>query len=492
MQTALYQNQQIRDLESLVIAQEWDDEYGLMQKAGAAALTELRTHWPDARSLTVCCGKGNNAGDGYVLAQLAHQQGMNVQIYHLAPSSELIGAAQLAAKACQEAGVSMNPYTSQVNLSADVIVDALLGSGLKGEVREPFATAIAAINATGRPVLAVDVPSGLNVDNGEALGCAVNASVTVTFIGLKPGLYTFQGPSHCGKIIRNDLNINEDFFKNTRNYAELLDWELIESFLPRRARNAHKGDFGHVLVVGGDYGMGGAVRMAAEAALRVGAGLVSVATRPEHVPVVSSSRPEIMCHEVMASDDVEALFERASVLVIGPGLGQTDWAKLLLNKSLESKLPLVVDADALNILSAEPRKCDHWIVTPHPGEAARMLEQTTEVVQHQRFEAAQELQLRYGGVAVLKGAGTIVRDGSELPRVCPAGNPGMATAGMGDVLSGVIGGLLAQGLSLTQAAQAGVMIHALAGDRAAAAGGERGLLACDLMPYIRELVNPDV
>lgn len=270
-----------------------------------------------------------------------------------------------------------------------------------------------------------------------------------------------------------------------------LDWEQIKLLLPQRRRDANKGDYGHVLVAGGDYGMGGAVRMAAEAALRVGAGLVSVATRPEHVPIVNSCRPEIMCHQINTPEDLDPLIARATVLVIGPGLGKREWSRNLFNKLLQTSLPKIIDADGLNLLAETSYHSEEWILTPHPGEASRLLKCTVAEIQEDRPAAATRLQKQYGGVIVLKGAGTLIQGSEPEPTLCAAGNPGMASGGMGDVLSGVIGGLVAQKLPLLAAAQSGVLIHSLAADMAASNGGERGLLACDLLPYLRSLVNPD-
>lgn len=269
-----------------------------------------------------------------------------------------------------------------------------------------------------------------------------------------------------------------------------LDWPALKLLLPKRQRETSKADYGHVLVVGGDYGMGGAVRMAAEAAMRVGAGLVSVATRPEHVAIVSGCRPEIMCHQINTPADLDVLIARATVLVIGPGLGKSAWSKGLLAKLLSTAQPKIIDADGLNLLAENPEHRDDWILTPHPGEASRLLKCTVAEVQQDRLAAAQKCQSQYGGVIVLKGAGTIIQSNDSVPRLCPAGNPGMASGGMGDILSGVIGGLVAQKLPLFSAAQVGVMIHSLAADKAAV-DGERGLLACDLLPYLRLLANPD-
>jgi ADP-dependent NAD(P)H-hydrate dehydratase / NAD(P)H-hydrate epimerase len=277
-------------------------------------------------------------------------------------------------------------------------------------------------------------------------------------------------------------------FINTMPTPKTLSLKTLQKLLPPRARDAHKGLFGHVLIIGGDYGMAGAVRLAGEAALRAGAGLVSVTTRPEHIGVVSSARPELMCHGVTRADGLEKILTRATVLVIGPGLGQSDWSKNLLAAALSSPQPKVIDADGLNLLARQPHKNDNWILTPHVGEAGRLLNCTTASIGKDRIHAVKTLQNKFGGVCILKGAGSLIADKNSLS-ICKAGNPGMASGGMGDVLSGIIGGLLAQGLSLQQATELGVCLHAHAGDLAAKKNGERGLLASDLILYLRKLVN---
>jgi ADP-dependent NAD(P)H-hydrate dehydratase / NAD(P)H-hydrate epimerase len=254
--------------------------------------------------------------------------------------------------------------------------------------------------------------------------------------------------------------------------------------LPRRDRCSHKGDYGHVLIVGGDRGYSGAARLAGEAALRVGAGLVSVATRAEHAGLMNLSRPELMCHGVNTADQLAVLLEKASVVVVGLGLGQSNWAKELFSTALNSQKKMVIDADGLNLLARSPVVNPDWILTPHPGEAARLLNCSTAEIQRDRFSSVLSLQAKYGGIVILKGSGTLIASGDEIA-VSTTGNPGMASGGMGDVLAGVIAGLLAQGLSLKNAAQQGVYNHGLAADLAAENDGERGLLASDLMPYLR-------
>jgi hydroxyethylthiazole kinase-like uncharacterized protein yjeF len=336
--------------------------------------------------------------------------------------------------------------------------------------------------------LAVDVPSGLNADTGTVLGAAVQADVTVTFIGAKPGLYTASGKECAGEVVVCDLGIPEGAYKDIESSATLMRVEDLVLSLTRRDRNAHKGHNGHVLLIGGNHGMGGAILLAARAALCAGGGLVTVATRAQYAGVLTSAQPELMCRALETQTDLFALIQCADVIAIGPGLGQDAWARELLGRVLQSKLPLVLDADALNLLAQEPSRCEHWVLTPHPGEAARLLDTSTADIQSQRPTAALQLQQRYGGVIVLKGAGTWVQSATQA-QLCPYGNPGMAVGGMGDALTGIIAAFIAQGLTLEQAAASGVLAHALAGDRAAQKG-ERGLLPSDLIVELRAVVNP--
>lgn len=271
---------------------------------------------------------------------------------------------------------------------------------------------------------------------------------------------------------------------------QTLELEQFSKYLQPRPKDANKGDFGHVLVIGGDYGYSGAVHMAGEAALRVGAGLVSVATRPEHALVMNVPSPELMCHGIKTVADLAPLIAKANVIILGPGLGQSAWGHDLLVAALKAEKNFVIDADALNLLAENPQKKATWILTPHPGEAGRLLKKSPQDIQKDRIAAVKQLQQQFGGVSVLKGAGSLIIGPEGDPEICAAGNPGMATGGMGDILSGVIGGLVAQGIPLTEAAKLGVLVHAMAGDLAAQeGGGERGMIATDLMMYLRHLVN---
>ncbi len=373
-------------------------------------------------------------------------------------------------------------------LEADVIVDALFGTGLARPATDEAAAMIAGMNTCGRPVVAVDMPSGLHSDTGAVLGVAVHAEITVTFIGRKQGLYVGDGLDHAGRVIVDDLGVPAACFDGTIPVARLIGEDAVLRALPRRARTTHKGSHGHVLVIGGGLGMPGAARLAGEAALRAGAGLVTLAVHPGNSAIVAA-RPELMCVGASSAADLAPLLGRATVIAAGPGLGQGAWAEPLVDAAIDSGVPLVMDADALNWLAAHPRSCDHWILTPHPGEAARLLGTTPAAVQADRLGSARALQARYGGVAVLKGAGTIVYPPGGPAFVCDRGNPGMAAGGMGDVLTGVVAGIAAQCGDLALAARAGVFVHAQAGDLASRAG-ERGMLASDVLRQVRACVNP--
>jgi NAD(P)H-hydrate epimerase len=484
----LYRAADVRALDEIAINQYRLSGMTLMERAGAAAFDIMKTRWPDAGRITIVCGTGNNGGDGYVIARLAHKAGLTVQVVQAGSPGQLRGDAKTAADKLAAAGVQPVNHAAGKLKNSDLVVDALLGTGLDRDVSGEMKTIIDAINHAGIPVFAVDIPSGLNADTGKIMDTAVAAEATVTFIGLKQGLFTGQGPACAGGIFFDDLNVPAEIYREVTPSAWRMDLQNRFSLLPGRSRTAHKGDFGHVLIIGGDQGYTGAPLMACEAAARVGAGLVSLATRSQHAMQISTARPEIMSHGVEQAAQLSGLLKRATVIGIGPGLGQSDWALMLLGRVLETRLPMVVDADALNLLAQDPVRHDHWILTPHPGEAARMLGCTSGEIQNDRFAAVKALQQRYGGVIVLKGSGTLVTDPSAGVSVCSDGNPGMATGGMGDVLTGVIAGLLAQGLSLADAARLGVCVHAAAGDEAAKAG-ERGMLATDLMPYLRRLVN---
>lgn len=465
--------------------------YTLMTRAAEAALAALRSEWPSATRLLVICGAGNNAGDGYVLARLATAARLHVEVIALTEPTALTGDAQQAWRDFTAQGGVTQPWNRDLLVTADVIVDAIFGTGLSRPLDERLCTCVCAINAAERPILALDVPSGLNADSGAVLGAAVQAQRTISFVGLKQGFYLADGPNHVGKLLFDDLEIPAAVAEQVGCVAKRIDNSVVQQALPRRSRTSHKGQHGHVLIVGSGLGMPGAVLLTGEACLRVGAGLVTVATRLEQVGSVVSGRPELMCRGVMSAMDLVPLLQAADIIAIGPGLGQDAWAKELFNAIIATDKPMIVDADALNLLAAQQTYATqkNWVLTPHPGEAARLLGSSTTQVQQARLQALHDLREHYGGTIVLKGAGTLVLSNAELPALCDRGNPGMAAPGMGDVLTGIIAGIAVQCRDLPLAARAGVYVHAVAGDMAAR-HGERGILASDLFAHLPNCVNP--
>jgi len=338
-------------------------------------------------------------------------------------------------------------------------------------------------------VLALDCPSGLDMDTGWTGGAAVQATVTVTFICLKGGLLTGRAPDLTGDIVVECLEVPASVLAGIEPMACCISARIVQERLPARRRTLHKGEAGHLVVIGGDVSMAGAAQLAGTAALRTGAGLVTIATRRSHMDAISRSQPELMCHPVEDQLSLETVLAGKTAVVVGPGLGQSEWGVKMLSGVLASGLPGVVDADGLNLLAQGPRQTGQMILTPHPGEASRLLNTDIDAIQSQRFVSAAKIRSQYGGICVLKGAGTLVATEGGNLWLCKEGNPGMATAGMGDILAGVIGALLCQGLDPGDAAIAGVWLHSRAADLAAADGGERGLLASDLWSYLRRLVN---
>ncbi len=464
------------------------DGYALMQRAGQAAWQCALQYWPQARRIVVVCGPGNNGGDGYVLARLARQSGRQVWVLHLPDHAPRTPLAQCACTDYLAIG-------GQVELSgdclrgADLVVDALFGIGLDRAPDAAAAELIAAVNAADAPVLALDVPSGVDAASGAVPGAAIRAERVLQFIVAHRGLHTGDALDHAGQRLLATLDIPDEAFDGVEPAAWRWSGAALPALLPPRRINTHKGESGHVLCVGGNHGSGGAVMLCAEAALRSGAGLASVATRALHVAPLLARCPEAMAHAVEDAFDLAPLLARAGGVALGPGLGQDDWAQRLWTAALACGKPLVVDADALNLLAQQPRPLAQAVLTPHPGEAARLLGVDTAAVQRDRFAAAQAMATRFSAVVVLKGAGTVVAAPGRLPRVIAAGNPGMAVGGMGDLLTGVIAALLAQGLPPFDAASAGALLHGLAGD-AAVAEGQRGMLPRDLLPHLRALANP--
>lgn len=488
LEYALYNSAQIRTCEQQTPRLYHFDDYQLMLQAGTEAFFFFLRTFPQVRYLAVFCGSGNNAGDGYVLARLAQKHGLNVVVYQCKAIEDLPEIAQKAALEAQDAGVDLQSADEPLDPEIELIVDALLGIGLRGPVYGMIAAAVQQINSSGLPVLSLDIPSGLNADSGRVANVCVQATMTLTFIGQKTGMYTLDGPDYCGEIHCHHLKL-EPYLAGIKPFACLLNKNNVVLPLPKRNRNSHKGEFGHVVIIGGGVGMPGAVALAARATMRAGAGAVSIATRVEHVAAVLPLVPEAMVWGIDEPEELRALLAKATFCIVGPGLGESEWATALFLAAISSQLPMIIDASGLRLLAQYPQMDDNWILTPHPGEAASLLSCSSQEVQEDRCRSAALIQQQYGGVVVLKGAGSIIQTLEKNVFLCPKGNPGMASAGMGDVLSGIIAGLCAQGLALSEAAKLGVWVHAVAADAVTQEQGEAGLLASDLLNRLPNILN---
>lgn len=490
----LYRPQQVRENETRAAELAGVSMWQLMQRAGRAVFECLREQFPPPLRIAVLCGSGNNGGDGYIVATHALMAGYEVRVY--ASQEPASDDAQRALQNWQAQAGEVEGLTEWADSDADVVVDALLGTGLTRDVRSDLAEVINSVNDARLPVIAVDIPSGLDGDSGRALGCAIKARHTVTMVALKRGLYTAQAGEYRGHLWFADLGILREFRTLTKAAAWRLDrCQLSQAFLPR-AWNSHKGMFGHVVVIGGSEGMAGAAQLSALAALRAGAGKVSVICQPGQEGL-AAGQAELMVRG-LHSDDLAAdtLLQQADVIAIGPGLGQGQWGLQWWQRVAELETPLVVDADALNLLARYPLRRDDWVLNPHPGEAGRLLDCSSQDIEKDRWRSAALLHERYGGVVVLKGAGSLVQSQDYLA-VNTTGNPGLASAGMGDVLTGVMSALLGSHYAQRSSARQSVaeivgyavLVHGGAAD-SAAKDGARGMLASDVITHLREWVNP--
>lgn len=446
----------------------------LMKRAADFAFQVLKKQWPDAKTLGILCGTGNNGGDGYALAKIAHIAGYSIRLFQINEPPQQ-GDAASARQEAEALGIFSQALDAQALLECDLLVDGLFGIGLNRPLDEAWQAIIELINLAPRPVLALDIPSGLDATGGEVLGAAIEAEHTATFIVAKTGLFLNQGPDHAGEIHLSSLDIAEELLKLETPVA--TSWQAQDIPQRTRAHHSHKGTFGTALLIGGDHSMMGALALAGQACLRSGAGLVKLISRDAHLIPLCQIQPELMCYP---ANDFSRLKGEVQVIAAGPGLGQGDWSWRLFEQVCEAECPLVLDADALNCLALQPFHYDRWILTPHPGEAGRLLERPAHVIQRDRIAAVKALHKRYGGVIVLKGAGTLIFDGEHLA-LCQAGNPGMAVGGMGDVLTGLIAGLVAQGMPLFDAARLGVEFHARTADKVAQQRGEPSLLPSDVI-----------
>lgn len=461
--------------------------FNLMERAGQAAFVSWNSF--NAQQTLVLVGSGNNAGDGYITASLIKQADRHVVVCAVDENKELKGDAAKAQKRWIDAGGEICNFSVDMLAECDVIIDALLGTGLKDMVRSHVATIIKAANESAKPILSIDVPSGINADTGHPLGIAIKATKTITFVGIKQGLTTATGKQYVGKLIFDDLAIGEKFIELASPSGTIININSFKGLGPR-AINSHKGSYGKLLCIGGNQGMTGAIRLTSEAALRAGAGMVRVYTHESAIMSVSFGRPELM----VSSNNLQQALEWASCAVIGPGLGQNEWAQNTFNKVIEycthNNMPLVIDADALNLLAKHTllHLPKYSILTPHSSEASRLLNVTTAKIESDRFSHVQLCAKRYSAICVLKGAGTLISNGDST-WICEEGGPVLAVGGSGDVLTGIIGALVLQGIGCEEAACYGVTLHAKAGDIACEKAGERGMLPSDLFYIVRRLIN---
>jgi hydroxyethylthiazole kinase-like uncharacterized protein yjeF len=462
----------------------------LMERAGLAAAQIARDiAQPSGEPVLVLAGPGNNGGDAFVVARHLKQWWFNVTVAWAGDERRLSADAAAALREWRAAGGGMVPGPPAARKWA-LIVDGIFGIGLEREVTGAYAQWIAAANADGAPRLALDVPSGLHSDTGRVMGCAVRATHTVTFIALKPGLVTLDGPDHCGEIHLRTLDVDATALRTPP--GRLLGPGVVAAALAPRRRNSHKGDYGSVGIVGGDLGMTGAALLAGRAALRLGAGRVYAGLLDGGLGV-DAAQPELM---LRSADEVLKL-DHLTCLAVGPGLGQLPDAAFYLDWALEAPVPVVLDADALNLVAADPARAARaaarsaaTVITPHPAEAARLLGTSTADVQRDRIAAATALAGKLRSLTVLKGTGSICAAPDGTWHVNPTGNAGMASAGMGDVLTGMIAALIAQRTEPRAALLAAVYLHGAAADALVArAIGPVGLTASEVIDESRRLLN---
>ncbi len=488
LSTFFYTAQQVKNGEILAAKATGLEMFSLMERAGQAAFTIAFAQYPGTLHWLVCCGGGNNGGDGYIVACLAKSMGVQVTVWQHGDPENLKGDALTAYYHWLDHGGDAYPLGDTIPDDVDLIIDGLLGTGLTGDVREPIKSVIHLINSNEIPVVAIDIPSGLCANTGAVLGDAVKADHTISFIGLKQGLVTGQARNYVGELHFAGLGVEESFNQQNVPTLHAIPNKLAKQLMTKRQPVSHKGSHGKALLIGGNAGLGGAIILAAQACARVGSGLTAALLHSSNITPMLVSVPEVMSSDWDLDSGVQKRLDWCNVIAIGPGLARDEKAAFLVSTIQGLKGTKVFDADALYFLAKDPNIDDNRVITPHPAEAAMLLDTSVEQVEKDRFTAIKALQSKYGGVVVLKGAGTLVTDGNEI-FVCLAGNPGMASGGMGDVLTGVITSLLAQGLNCFEAAKTGVQIHSKAADLNAKQNGERGMLASDLLPHLRSLVN---
>lgn len=477
----LYKPESVYRLDQAAIADDGIAEIELMQRAGRSVWEALSQRWPDIERITVFAGPGNNGGDAFVVALCAREQGVDVQLLTRGDLARQSAASRHFRDLWQQRGGMLETWQGQ-QLSGQIVVDGLLGIGLQRELDADWQQLIAAINAHPAPRVAVDIPSGLSGLTGRPQPVAVEAQLTVTFIGRKTGQFLADGPDYCGDLVFEDLGVSARSRAAAPAELETVDTCQLP---PTRKRNSHKNDYGHVLIIGGDRGMSGAVSLAARAALRSGAGLVTALVHPDCRHNLAST-PEIM---VSAWDALAEKLPLASIVVVGPGLGASEAVAPCLQALRAATQPIVVDASALVADFLQTLEARPLVITPHPGEAAALLQTTSGAVQADRIAACRSLVEKFDATCVLKGSGSLIGTQGESMAVNIRGNPGMASAGMGDVLSGMIAAFMGQGLGAFEAARTAVLIHALGAEDFSREQDQSGLIATDVIERIPAIVR---
>lgn len=477
----LYTAQQIKQLDKQAQGAGLS-EYLLINRAASFAFSLIQQHFPQVKTLGILCGSGNNAADGYALAIKAKTRGYKIHLFQLTEPNFSEAGVRIQQEA-QDFEITPTQLTAEALLNSNLLIDAIFGIGLNRPLEKDWEGILELINLTPRPKLALDIPTGIDATTGEVLGYAIKADMTASFIA--PKLGQAINAEFSGKVIENSLDIPASILQTK---PSAISWQNLPTTPTYRAPNSHKGTYGKALLIGGDFGKMGALALCGKACLRTGVGVVSLISRSEHASALTQIQPELMCHDEKSFAQLAA---QASVIAIGTGLGQEDWGWDLFEKVCATKNKLILDADALNCLAVHPFHYDDWILTPHPGEAARMLDRPIKAVQRDRVASIKALQKRYGGTVVLKGSRTLIYDGEQLA-VCQAGNAGMATAGTGDVLTGIVASQVAQGKELFEAAHFAVELHARLGDLVAKKYGETSLIASDLIQpeFLSQLLNP--
>ncbi|RJP84095.1 MAG: NAD(P)H-hydrate dehydratase [Desulfobacteraceae bacterium] len=485
----------------------------LMENAGRGAVRVLMAHFPDisGKKVGVIAGRGNNGGDGFVIARHLAQAGIHVTVYLLSDSNRLGGDAADNFRLLAPLDIPVREIPDDIALNEfkpemavqDIWVDAIFGTGLNADITGVFKSAIDFLNALDRPVLAVDIPSGLNADSGHICGVCLSAVATATFAFPKIGHVQSPGASYTGNLHIIDIGIPPHIVDTVDPLQHLLTKAAAAKIMIPRSVDAHKGQTGHVLVVAGSKGKTGAAALSGLAALRSGAGLVTLGIPKSSLPVVAALGMEVMTAPLAETDtgalsddawaDVMSLLKDKKCLAIGPGMGTGLQTRRLVSRLImESPVPVVVDADGLNTIADNPEIlrgcCSEIVLTPHPGEMARLMGQPASHIQQNRIPCAREFAVKYNVHVVLKGARTLIAHPDGHVIVNLTGNPGMASAGMGDVLTGVVAGFIAQGYPPGTAAQLAVYLHGLAGDNLAAAKGPFGFIASDVMAALPEAI----